>query len=37
LGTATRRGMLVTLAVFAWASIHFFLAAAAMRRTPETH
>jgi len=32
LGTATRRGMLITLAFFTWASIHYFLAAAAMRR-----
>jgi len=32
LGTATRRGMLITLAFFSWASIHYFLAAAAMRR-----
>jgi predicted MFS family arabinose efflux permease len=37
LGTATRRGMLVTLAFFSWASIHYFLAAAAMRRPLATH
>lgn len=34
LAIATRRGMLVTLVLFAWASIHYFLAAARIRRTP---
>ena len=37
LGTATRGGMLVTLAFFSWASIHYFLAAAAIRRPLATH
>jgi len=35
LGSATRRGLLVMLAFFAWASMHYFFAAAAMRRPPE--
>lgn len=37
LGAATRRGMLITLAFFSWASIHYFFAAAAMRRPHATH
>ena len=37
LATATRRGMLITLAFFSWASIHYFLAAAAMRKPLASH
>lgn len=36
LAIATRRGILVTLVFFAWASIHYFLATAGIRRTVAT-